>query len=90
MELLSILVNNILQKTNINKSKTAKKPRPVQVMPLLNHRLILTLAMRKKNHEKHYGYKNHVVADVYTKIIVNYTVTHAAVHDSGHSKNSFV
>jgi IS5 family transposase len=42
----------------------------------------------KKNDEKHYGYlcplgyKNHINADEGNKLIRNYSVTHAAVHDS--------
>jgi IS5 family transposase len=35
-----------------------------------------------KNKEKHFGYKNHVVADRKSKIILNYTTTSAEVHDS--------
>ena len=36
----------------------------------------------KKNDEKHYGFKNHINADQTHKLIQNYTVTDAAVHDS--------
>jgi len=36
----------------------------------------------KKNDEKHYGYKDHVKADKDSKIIIDYTVTDASVHDS--------
>lgn len=36
----------------------------------------------KKNKETHYGYKNHVKVDSQTKIIENYEVTDASVHDS--------
>jgi IS5 family transposase len=36
----------------------------------------------KKNKVSHYGYKNHIKADRDSKMIVNYTVTDAAVHDS--------
>jgi len=36
----------------------------------------------KKNNETYYGYKNHVKADVGSKLIDNYTVTSASVHDS--------
>lgn len=35
-----------------------------------------------KNKEEHYGYKNHVKTDKDTKIISNYEVTSANVHDS--------
>jgi IS5 family transposase len=36
----------------------------------------------KKNGERHYGYKNHVKADVQSKLIESYAVTDASVHDS--------
>ena len=36
----------------------------------------------KKRDETHYGYKNHVKADVGSKLIKDYTVTDASVHDS--------
>ena len=36
----------------------------------------------RKNNQTFYGYKNHVKADVGSKLIDNYTVTAASVHDS--------
>lgn len=36
----------------------------------------------KKNDERHYGYKNHVKADAKSKLIEQYAVTDASVHDS--------
>jgi len=36
----------------------------------------------KKNNEVHYGYKNHVKADADSKLITDYAVTSAEVHDS--------
>lgn len=36
----------------------------------------------KKNHENHYGYKNHINADEAHKLVQDYAVTDAAVHDS--------
>jgi IS5 family transposase len=36
----------------------------------------------KKNGEKHYGYKNHVKVDSRSKLITDFAVTDAAVHDS--------
>lgn len=36
----------------------------------------------KKNNVSFYGYKNHVKADIKTKLIKEYAVTHASVHDS--------
>ncbi|TAL56320.1 MAG: IS5 family transposase [Bacteroidetes bacterium] len=39
-------------------------------------------AWLKKNGEDYFGYKNHVKADTETKLITNYSVTSASVHDS--------
>ncbi len=36
----------------------------------------------KKNHETHFGYKNHINADARNKLIRAYAVTAASVHDS--------
>lgn len=36
----------------------------------------------KKNNESYYGYKNHVNVDVKNKLVREYTVTSASVHDS--------
>jgi IS5 family transposase len=36
----------------------------------------------KKNNQTYYGYKNHVKADLASKLIDDYTVTDASVHDS--------
>ena len=36
----------------------------------------------KKNEEKHFGYKNHINADAKNKVIRDYDVTSASVHDS--------
>ncbi len=36
----------------------------------------------KKNNETYYGYKNHIKADILSKIIREYEVTDASVHDS--------
>jgi len=43
----------------------------------------------KKNNEAHYGYKNHVKADMKTKLITKYTATSAAAHDSTQTKQLF-
>lgn len=41
----------------------------------------------KKNDETHFGYKDHVKADKDSKIIVDYRVTDASVHDSQELEN---
>jgi len=42
----------------------------------------LDAAWAKKNEELHYGYKDHVLTDADSKMIVDYRVTAASVHDS--------
>jgi len=42
----------------------------------------LDAAWAKKNEEVHYGYKDHVLCDMDSKMIVDYRVTAANVHDS--------
>jgi IS5 family transposase len=37
---------------------------------------------RKKGNETHYGYKDHVKVDTESKLILDYAVTPANVHDS--------
>lgn len=41
----------------------------------------------KKNDEKHYGYKDHVKVDADSKVITDYAVTAANVHDSNEFTN---
>ena len=38
----------------------------------------------KKNNETHFGYKDHVKCDAESKLITNYGITDAALHDSQH------
>jgi len=40
-----------------------------------------------KNAERHYGYKNHINADAYTKIITQYSISSASPHDSTELSN---
>ena len=43
----------------------------------------------KKGDEKHYGYKDHIKVDADSKLIMDYTVTPANVHDSNEFENFF-
>lgn len=43
----------------------------------------------KKNNETHYGYKNHIKVDADSKIIEDYSVTPASVHDSNEFTDFF-
>ncbi len=57
--------------------------------PAQEHKLAqkdLDATWTKKGSEKHYGYKNHVKVDSDSKVILDYEVTTASVHDS----NEFV
>lgn len=42
-----------------------------------------------KNNERHYGYKNHVNADMKTKLIAKFTTSSASVHDSQAAEELF-
>ncbi len=42
----------------------------------------MSLSSSKKNNETHFGYKDHVKCDSDSKLITNYAVTDAALHDS--------
>jgi len=41
----------------------------------------------KKNGERHYGYKNHINADMKTKLVTKFSTSSAAPHDSTETKN---
>lgn len=43
----------------------------------------------KKNGERHYGYKNHINADMKTKLITKFSTSSAAPHDSTETENLF-
>lgn len=43
----------------------------------------------KKNGERHFGYKNHVNADMKTKLITKFSTSSAAPHDSTETENLF-
>jgi IS5 family transposase len=71
--------NNRDENKNIKEGKTPKewKDNPNK----LSHKDTDARWMKKDN-KTHYGYKNHVKADILTKIVREYTVTDASVHDS--------
>ena len=62
--------------------ETGTAPKEWKVKP---HKLVqkdIDARWTKKNNNTFYGYKNHVKADTKTKLIEEYTVTDASVHDS--------
>ncbi|MDR2115236.1 MAG: IS5 family transposase [Planctomycetaceae bacterium] len=62
--------------------KKGEKPASRTAKPEVESQTDFDARYTKKNGEKHYGYKNHVLADSETKIIVDYEVTDAATHDN--------
>jgi IS5 family transposase len=62
--------------------KKGEKPASRTYKPAVQSQTDFDARYTKKNNEKHYGYKNHVEADVGTKIVTDYEVTDASVHDS--------
>jgi IS5 family transposase len=55
---------------------------PVDWTPAKRRQKDVDARWTKKNDEKHYGYKNHINADQVNKLVQDYVVTDASVHDS--------
>jgi transposase, IS5 family len=62
--------------------KSGQIPEPWKVKPHKLRQKDLDARWTKKNKTTFYGYKNHVKGDTKTKLIVDYQVTDASVHDS--------
>lgn len=62
--------------------KRGGTPEAWQDQPRMLSQKDLDARWAKKNHEVHYGYKNHVKADVATKLVRDYRVSEASQHDS--------
>jgi IS5 family transposase len=62
--------------------KSGQTPEPWKAKPHKLSQKDVDARWTKKNGVSFYGYKNHVKADTKTKLIVNYLVTDASVHDS--------
>jgi IS5 family transposase len=62
--------------------KAGNVPESFQKNPAKQRQKDLDARWTKKNNETHYGYKNHVSIDKQHKIIRDYDVTDASVHDS--------
>jgi IS5 family transposase len=62
--------------------KKDEKPSSRTCKPAVRSQTDFDARYTKKNDEKHYGYKKHVRANSEAKIITDYEVTNAAVHDS--------
>jgi len=62
--------------------KAGEVPQKLQDNPKVKAHKDLDARWRKKNHETHYGYKDHVKVDVKDKLILKAVITSASVHDS--------
>jgi IS5 family transposase len=62
--------------------KRGEVPQGWEDKPKMLRQKDLDARWTKKNNEKHYGYKNHVKVDSKSKLIDDFTVTDASVHDS--------
>jgi transposase, IS5 family len=62
--------------------KAGKIPQRFKANPNMQRQKDADARWIKKNDETHYGYKNHIAVDNAHKLIRNYEVTSAEVHDS--------
>ena len=62
--------------------KQGERPAEFDQNPAVGRQKDSAARWTKKNHEVHYGWKNHVKADLKTKFILTATTTPASVHDS--------
>jgi IS5 family transposase len=62
--------------------KKGERPEEFDTNPAIGRQKDSQARWSKKNNEVHYGWKNHVKADLKTKIILNSTTTPSSVHDS--------
>lgn len=62
--------------------KQGERPAAFDTNPAVGRQKDHEARWTKKNHEVHYGWKNHVKADLKTKLILNSSTTPASVHDS--------
>jgi IS5 family transposase len=61
--------------------KKGEKPESRTSKPAIESQTDFDARYTKKNNEKYYGYKNRMEADVEAKMITDYEVTNASVHD---------
>ncbi len=62
--------------------KQGERPEEFDAYPAVGRQKDCEARWTKKNNEAHYGWKNHVKADLKTKIILNSATTPASVHDN--------
>ncbi len=79
------LISAPIQRNNREENaqiKEGKTPDSFEENPNVKRQKDVEARWTKKNGQKHYGYKDHVVVDVEHKLIRDYDVTSAEVHDS--------
>jgi IS5 family transposase len=62
--------------------KQGERPEEFDANPAVGRQKDSEARWTKKNHEVHYGWKNHLKADLKTKLILSSSTTAASVHDS--------
>lgn len=62
--------------------KDGKRPEEFDADPAVGRQKDSDARWTKKDSQSHYGYKNHVKADLKTKLILKSKTTPASVHDS--------
>lgn len=62
--------------------KQGERPAEFDINPAVGRQKDSEARWTKKNNEVHYGWKNHVKADLKTKLILSSSTTPASVHDS--------
>lgn len=85
-------VNVPRQRNSREENQTIKEgnvPESFEKNPAMKAQKDCDARWMKKNGESHYGYKNHVNADMKTKLIMKFSTSSAAPHDSTETENLF-
>lgn len=69
--------------------KEGKVPELLKKNPAMKSQKDCDARWMKKNGERHFGYKNHINADMKTKLITKFSTSSAAPHDSTETENLF-
>jgi len=69
--------------------KEGKIPESLKKNPAMKSQKDCDARWMNKNGERHFGYKNHINADMKTKLITKFSTSSAAPHDSTETENLF-
>ena len=69
--------------------KEGKVPESLEKNPAMKSQKDCDARWMNKNGERHFGYKNHINADMKTKLITKFSTSSAAPHDSTETENLF-